>query len=104
MAAFDVVVMTYALSGTVTLNGASLLSNTTSCSVVGDYTYYPRGTVVFTERTKGYVFSADLQGCTNTTATFSMDVLAGIYEVTVLGTNSDLPQAADLTVSMQAVP
>ena len=41
--------------------------------------------MVLTETTQGYSFTAFLQGCTNTAATFSTVGYPGTYEVTVSG-------------------
>jgi hypothetical protein len=85
-------VKTSPVSGTVTLNGASPASNSTSCAVTATGTGYALGAVTLTETTQGYTYTANLQGCTNTTATFSTVVYPGTYEVTISGGSfSDLP-------------
>jgi hypothetical protein len=85
--AYDV--KTYTVSGAVTLNGANPVSNSSSCSATED----ARGSVALTETTYGYAFSAPLQGCTNTPATFSLAVYPGTYQVSVVGNDSNLPGA-----------
>ena len=67
--AFDV--KTFSVSGAVTLNGANPVSSDTSCYASGTATNFPRGSVVLTDAAQGISFRADLQGCTNTAATFS---------------------------------
>ena len=60
--------------------------------------------MTLTDTTQGVSFTADLQGCTNTTATFSTTVFPGTYEVTITGQYSDLPGASYLAVSRIVVP
>jgi transcriptional regulator with XRE-family HTH domain len=83
-----------------TLNGTNPVSSTTSCSA----TSYLRGFVRFTETTKGYSFSYDLQGCTNTAATFTANVFPGTYKVAVNGDYSNLPDQDYVVISQLAVP
>jgi hypothetical protein len=97
--AFDV--KTSPVSGTVTLNGANPVSNSSNCGMAPADA---RGKVVLTETTQGYSFTAFLEGCTNTTATFSTAVYPGTYEVTVSGFFSDLPFPAYVGVSMVTIP
>ena len=100
--AYDV--KAFSVSGAVTLNGANPVSSTTSCYSSSAGTNYPRGQVTLTDTTQGVSFTADLQGCTNTTATFSTTVFPGTYEVTITGQYSDLPGASYLAVSRIVVP
>ena len=90
--AYDV--KTFSVSGAVTLNGANPVSSDTSCYASGTATNFPRGSVVLTDAAQGISFRADLQGCTNTAATFSTNVFPGTYKVTVAGSSSNLPGAA----------
>jgi hypothetical protein len=96
---FDV--KSVSVSGSVTLNGANPVSNTSSCTSNAAGTNYGRGSVVLTDRTQGYRFSGALQGCTNTAATFSVNVFPGTYQVAVEGSYADLP--ADLYVETTPV-
>jgi hypothetical protein len=97
--AFDV--KTSPVSGTVTLNGANPVSNSSNCGMAPADA---RGDVILTETTQGYRFTPVLQGCTNTTATFSTAVYPGTYEVTVGGFYSDLPYPAYVGVPMVTIP
>jgi hypothetical protein len=103
--AFDV--KTSPVSGTVTLNGANPVSNSSNCGTAAAasiYSQYARGDVILADTTQGYSFTTFLQGCTNTTATFSTVVYPGTYEVTVSGFFSDLPFPAYVGVPMVTIP
>ncbi len=97
--AFDL--KTSPVSGAVTLNGANPASNQSDCAVTS--AGHPRGSVTLVETTQGYSFAANLQGCTNTTATFSAAVYPGTYQVAVSGLYSDLPELAYVASSALAV-
>jgi hypothetical protein len=96
-------VTTSLFSGTVTLNGANPVSNSSTCAVTATDTTSGRGFVLLLETTQGYVVSTNLQGCTNTTATFSTALYPGTYKVTVIGQASDIPSVPDLANSAMVV-
>ncbi len=66
-------VVTRTVTGTVLLNGANPVSSIGSCTASS----FLRGTVRFFEPTNGYDLHFSLQGCTNTTATFTATVFPG---------------------------
>ncbi len=96
-------VTTSLFSGTVTLNGANPVSNSSTCAVTATDTTAGRGTVILIETTQGYGVETNLQGCTNTGATFSTAVYPGTYKVSVNGLNSDLPNVPYVENSALAV-
>ncbi|MGV3623450.1 MAG: hypothetical protein ACO1OB_21710, partial [Archangium sp.] len=80
-------VVSLAIGGRVTLNGANPVSTSQNCATYGEY----RGVVRFRDTTNGHTFSFSLAGCTNTNATFTGTVFPGTYKVTVEGSYSNLP-------------
>jgi hypothetical protein len=83
------------------------VSSSSNCGTAAAATVYAqdaRGAVVLTQATQGYSFTAFLQGCTNSTATFSTSIYPGTYEVTVSGLFSNLPSPAYVGMSAVALP
>src|SRR5260370_28314836 len=58
---------------------------------------------MLTEVTNGYTFTAPLQGCAATGATFSTRAYPGTYKVTVTGRLSNLPNVPYVAASALAV-
>jgi hypothetical protein len=82
------------------------VSNSGTCGTAASasiYSQYARSDVILTETTDGYSFTAFLQGCTNTAATFSTVVYPRTYEDTVSGFVSDLPSPAYVGISAATV-
>src|SRR5207245_674888 len=73
-------VKSFTVSGTVTLNGASPVSNNSNCPTSA--ASYGRGSVHFYDEAKGYSFAFPITGCTNTAAAFTGSVFPGTYLAT----------------------
>jgi hypothetical protein len=94
-------VPTYPVSGSVTLNGANPVSTSTSCEADA---IYNRGVVVFTDIASHATFFMELQGCGNSKATFSGQVLPGTYQVIVNSNASNLPLGGAVAAYQLKVP